>query len=240
MPQKQLDQQNLNQSQVNQGPQPSNPSPSGQEAPIPPWKGNCQFQKRPAVAAQSSKFGIVRDPWGVSGPLKNTSQIRNCPYTPAPISQVRSISRGHIPSQITQEGVKEQGLLPSTPEIKNQSIPNILNSFTESQSLTSKHRFDLSFLGLGLSSEAGEVAGEIKKLIRDDNGTLSNDRRDRIISEIGDVLWYSQGILAEVDSSLGEALEINIKRTQVRKNMQNSGISSSIGQRQSSNAKREL
>ncbi len=43
----------------------------------------------------------------------------------------------------------------------------------------------LSYLGLGLSAESGEVADHIKKLLRDgklDNGAL--------IEELGDVIYY--------------------------------------------------
>lgn len=43
----------------------------------------------------------------------------------------------------------------------------------------------LSYLGLGLSSEAGEVATEIKKLIRD--GSLDEAR---CAEELGDVMYH--------------------------------------------------
>ena len=43
----------------------------------------------------------------------------------------------------------------------------------------------LEYLALGLVSEAGEVAGKVKKLIRD--GKI--DTND-LIAELGDVFWY--------------------------------------------------
>jgi NTP pyrophosphatase (non-canonical NTP hydrolase) len=43
----------------------------------------------------------------------------------------------------------------------------------------------LSYLGLGLAGEAGEVAGEIKKLLRD--GKLD---QATLIDELGDVVYY--------------------------------------------------
>ena len=45
-------------------------------------------------------------------------------------------------------------------------------------------------LGLGLCSEAGEVAGKLKKALRDctDHDKLVYDLQ----SELGDVLWYAQ------------------------------------------------
>jgi len=43
----------------------------------------------------------------------------------------------------------------------------------------------LSYLGLGIASEAGEIATEVKKLIRD--GTLDEAR---IAEELGDVMYH--------------------------------------------------
>lgn len=57
----------------------------------------------------------------------------------------------------------------------------------------------LEYTVLGLVSEAGEVAGKVKKIIRDgDDGPL----RDAAIAELGDVLWY----LARVADELGVEL----------------------------------
>ena len=53
----------------------------------------------------------------------------------------------------------------------------------------------LPYLSLGLVSEAGEVAGKVKKLIRD--GTESD-----VASEVGDVLWYCAMLASEVGVSL--------------------------------------
>jgi len=42
---------------------------------------------------------------------------------------------------------------------------------------------------LGLSGEAGEVANQVKKILRDNAGELTEERRTKIIDELGDVLY---------------------------------------------------
>ncbi|MGH7974915.1 MAG: nucleoside triphosphate pyrophosphohydrolase family protein [bacterium] len=61
----------------------------------------------------------------------------------------------------------------------------------------------LAYTILGLCSEAGEVAGKFKKCIRDDNSVLTEERRQQLIDETGDVLWY----LARISQHLGTTLE---------------------------------
>lgn len=59
----------------------------------------------------------------------------------------------------------------------------------------------LSYLGLGASNEAGEVAGKIKKIIRDGD---TPERREATLKEIGDTLWY----LSQLANEMGESLEL--------------------------------
>lgn len=46
------------------------------------------------------------------------------------------------------------------------------------------------YVRLGLISEIGEVAGQVKRFIRDDGGVLTDERREKLLDELGDVLWY--------------------------------------------------
>jgi NTP pyrophosphatase (non-canonical NTP hydrolase) len=48
----------------------------------------------------------------------------------------------------------------------------------------------LSYPALGLAGEAGEVAEHAKKVIRDDGGAVTEERRGALKKELGDVLWY--------------------------------------------------
>jgi NTP pyrophosphatase (non-canonical NTP hydrolase) len=61
----------------------------------------------------------------------------------------------------------------------------------------------LSYCGLGLGGETGEVLEHLKKIQRDNNGVVSPERREALSKELGDILWY----LARVASELG--LELN-------------------------------
>ena len=68
----------------------------------------------------------------------------------------------------------------------------------------------IAYLSLGLVSEAGEVAGKVKKQIRD--GTESN-----IAPEIGDVLWYCAMLASELNVNLGKIMEDNLYKLNDRK-----------------------
>ena len=56
---------------------------------------------------------------------------------------------------------------------------------------------------LGLANEAGEVAGKVKKIMRDRQGHISDADRTALALELGDVLWY----VSEMCTRLGIRLE---------------------------------
>jgi len=65
---------------------------------------------------------------------------------------------------------------------------------------------------LGLTNEAGEVSGKIKKVFRDKDGIISNETRDALKAELGDVLWYLAQVATELNLSLDEIAEYNIAK----------------------------
>ena len=65
---------------------------------------------------------------------------------------------------------------------------------------------------LGLTNEAGEVAGKIKKVFRDKDGIISNETREALKAELGDVLWYLSQVATELHLSLDEIAEYNIAK----------------------------
>ncbi len=65
---------------------------------------------------------------------------------------------------------------------------------------------------LGLVNEAGEVAGKIKKVFRDKEGQISDETRQALKAELGDVLWYIAQVATELDLSLDDIAEHNIAK----------------------------
>lgn len=70
----------------------------------------------------------------------------------------------------------------------------------------------LEYLSLGLVSEAGEVAGAVKKVIRDDDGVLTHKSVDNLVAEIGDVLWYISELCTTLRVELGDVADENIQK----------------------------
>lgn len=65
---------------------------------------------------------------------------------------------------------------------------------------------------LGLTNEAGEVAGKVKKTFRDKGGKISPEDREALKYELGDVLWYLTQICTELDLTLQEVAAANIEK----------------------------
>jgi NTP pyrophosphatase (non-canonical NTP hydrolase) len=71
---------------------------------------------------------------------------------------------------------------------------------------------NLLYPTLGLCGEAGEVAEKIKKMVRDDDGILSDERRAALSKELGDVLWYVAQIATEADLDLDAIADENLAK----------------------------
>lgn len=70
----------------------------------------------------------------------------------------------------------------------------------------------LAYPALGLAGEAGEVAEHAKKAIRDDGGSVSEERRTAMAKELGDVLWYVAHIASELDLDLDAIANANLEK----------------------------
>ena len=83
-----------------------------------------------------------------------------------------------------------------------------LNDYQEFTATTDQYQGNdciatLMVLALGLNEEAGEYAGKIKKVVRDDGGIMSEDKRIAAGLELGDAFWY----LARSAARLGFTLQ---------------------------------
>jgi len=77
----------------------------------------------------------------------------------------------------------------------------------------------LEYTVLGLSNEAGEVAGKLKKHIRGDIKYANLDKfTEMITSELGDVLWYVSQIATELNISLDHIACSNLHKLKFRYN----------------------
>lgn len=71
---------------------------------------------------------------------------------------------------------------------------------------------DFIYVTMGLTSEAGEVSGKLKKVIRDKGGVIDDETKKEIKKELGDVLWYVAQLASELGLSLDEIAEQNIEK----------------------------
>lgn len=74
----------------------------------------------------------------------------------------------------------------------------------------------LIYPALKLNGEAGEIAEEIGKMIRDDHGVLTMERADRLRKEVGDILWYAAALAGELGMDLETVAIDNIAKLSSR------------------------
>lgn len=73
------------------------------------------------------------------------------------------------------------------------------------------------YTSLGLVNEAGEVAGKVKKMMRDDAMIMTPEREAQIAAEIGDVLWYCAMLASEIGMALDDIAAMNLAKLNSRK-----------------------
>jgi NTP pyrophosphatase (non-canonical NTP hydrolase) len=69
----------------------------------------------------------------------------------------------------------------------------------------------------GLVGESGEVAEKFKKLIRDKKGVITEEDKQEILKELGDILWYINSVSHLLGSNLEEVAKKNLEKVLSRK-----------------------
>jgi NTP pyrophosphatase (non-canonical NTP hydrolase) len=73
-------------------------------------------------------------------------------------------------------------------------------------------RDNLMYFALELAEEAGEAAGKIKKMIRDDGGVMTKERKHSLQLEMGDVLWPLSQMARILDTNFGTIALMNLDK----------------------------
>lgn len=76
---------------------------------------------------------------------------------------------------------------------------------------------NLFYPALGLGGEIGEVLEKIKKIMRDEDGKVTPERKEGLKKELGDVFWYLAAISTELDLELEEIIRTNLEKQNSRK-----------------------
>lgn len=72
--------------------------------------------------------------------------------------------------------------------------------------------FSRMYLSMGLAGETGEVVEKVKHIIRDADGAVSDEKRELLKKELGDVLWYASQLARSFGISFNDVAETNLQK----------------------------
>jgi NTP pyrophosphatase (non-canonical NTP hydrolase) len=75
---------------------------------------------------------------------------------------------------------------------------------------------NIYYVTLGLVNEAGEVAGKVKKWIRDQDADFAKLDNEALADELGDVLWYLAMTASKMGTNLDDIAQRNIDKLSSR------------------------
>lgn len=89
-----------------------------------------------------------------------------------------------------------------------------LNEYQEKALRTAvfAEEYKIMYPALKLNGEAGEVAEKVGKVLRDEGGIFSDEKRREIALEVSDVLWYCAALADSLGYTLDEIGEMNIAK----------------------------
>lgn len=81
------------------------------------------------------------------------------------------------------------------------------------------HVMGIMYAALGLNGEAGEVADVVKKQFRNNGDLHSGDLKfcNKMMEEMGDVMWYMARLCRALNLDMQEILEMNVIKLKERK-----------------------
>lgn len=93
-----------------------------------------------------------------------------------------------------------------------------LNEYSEKAAKTAIYGtdYEIVYPALGLASEAGEFAGKVKKVLRDQGGIFQQVDKESLMLELGDVLWYVAALARDIGFSLEVVAQHNLDKLQSR------------------------
>lgn len=81
---------------------------------------------------------------------------------------------------------------------------------------------NITYPVLALAGEAGELANELKKVLRGDRGPWSEgfdlpaEAKKNMLLELGDVVWYATAVAWELGSDLATVMDMNKEKLTAR------------------------
>ncbi len=80
-----------------------------------------------------------------------------------------------------------------------------------------KEKDAIIYPALELGNEAGEVLGKIKKVLRDNDGVFSTEKKEEIVAELGDVMWAIAALCRDLGTTMGYVANMNLEKLRKRK-----------------------
>lgn len=91
------------------------------------------------------------------------------------------------------------------------------NEATKFSVMRGKDLSMLMYLTLGIVSEAGELADQVKKNFRDGTGKINPEIRNKLKGELGDVLWYVSELSNMLEFDFEDVAKYNLQKLTDRK-----------------------
>lgn len=92
----------------------------------------------------------------------------------------------------------------------------------QAQALTTAHRnsdpiMDKTIWAMGVAGEAGEVIEKWKKIVAYRDGVVTQEDKNELAKELGDVIWYIAVLADSLGLSLDEIMQQNVAKLMDRK-----------------------